>query len=753
MHLRRLVGILLATPASLILAPCSASAQQALEPEAVSEDPAVSEDQGGLGEIVVTAQRRETNLQETPISISVLSGDTLEQQRITNALDLTTVLPNVNVNTYAGLTLISVRGIGLQSNKPGDEARIAFYSDEIYIARPFAQGASFFDVDRIEVLRGPQGTLFGRNATGGAFSVVSRAPTDHVSGYLNLTAGNYDLFQAEGALSGPIASTLNGRVAFQVIDRGGFGTNVFNGQDIDDQRSAAARASLAWEPSSDFSMRLIGFYARQNDASGNSHTFATVTPGALLAGQVQGGQAIVGRSRDVASDIFTRNYIETYGLTANLRYEFNSNLSLNGIFGYQKADHEIEFDSDGTSSFLNWVFLNEFSDTYSAEVRLVGDYDWLKFTAGIYYFSEREFVENRAVLNSVLVGGAFQPVQGIWANADLGTDAWAGFVQATFEITNRLSVTAGLRYSDEQRTDRNDQRQVDFVRPFPPLAPFQNVPGFPRSADISFNSLDPRISVEYKFTPDIFAYATFTTGFKSGGFNYGNNQAPFLPETIEAYEIGLRTSFFDNRLRFNASAFQYDYTNIQTPVVFFVPVSANLILNAAGARNRGFEVEINAIPTPRLRLDFSAAYLDAKFTEFMTGDGSRPQLGVIDLRGNRLPQAPTYTINAGAEYAFPLRGGAELSLRGEFQRVGRNYQTAFNIERDSQAAYNWVNAFLRFTSADERWTASLWGRNLTNSFVKNGITLQSGLLGGGGGFAAGAIAPPRTYGLTLGYNF
>jgi iron complex outermembrane receptor protein len=288
------------------------------------------------------------------------------------------------------------------------------------------------------------------------------------------------------------------------------------------------------------------------------------------------------------------------------------------------------------------------------------------------------------------------------------------------------------------------------VRPYPPLLPIANAAGFPRNLKVGFTSVDPKVSVNYKLTDDIFAYASFTTGFKSGGFNYGSVGDPFLPENIEAYEAGLKTSWFDNRLIANFSLFRYDYSNIQTQVQFFTPVTSLVVLNAAGARNQGVEVEITAAPTRGLRLDASLSLLDAEYTEFVTGDGSRPALGLLDLKGFTIPQSPDYMINLGAAYTLPI-GDGDLTLRGEYRRTGRTYYTPFNIARDSQAPYDMANAFLTYDSV--HWTAGLWVRNLTDKFVKQGLSLGSGLLGGGGGYSTGSIAPPRTYGVTFGVKF
>jgi iron complex outermembrane recepter protein len=475
----------------------------------------------------------------------------------------------------------------------------------------------------------------------------------------------------------------------------------------------------------------------------------------LLLGQVQGGTAIIGNSRDIVSEIDPYNFSKVYGVTGNFRYDVSNEISLQAILGYQNGYHYINYDTDGTEMFDNSVFLIEDSDVYTAEFHVNGHFDRFKFTAGLYYFNEAEFVSNRAVLNAASFGRPYQPVQGVWSTADLKTQSWAAFIQASYDITDQFSITLGGRYSSEHRQDVNETRQSDFVRPYPPILAQQNAAGFPRdNVPLSFTAFDPKISLDYKITPDIFAYVSYSTAFKSGGYNYGQVQGPYFPEKIKAYEAGLKTTFFNRHARANISIFQYDYTNIQTSIQFFTPVTSLTVLNGPGARVKGIELEFTANPTSQLSLDFSGSILDSKYSkDFITGDGSRPTLGLLNLKGNTLPQSPKFSVNFGAAYTVPLGGNSgDLTFRGEYQRIGRTYHTVFNLERDSQAPYNWVNAFITYKAADH-WTASLFVRNLTNSFVKQGISLQSGILGGGGGYSLGSEAPPRTFGGSIGYKF
>jgi iron complex outermembrane receptor protein len=748
MKFTRLHAVLLAS-AALVSGPGIAHAQDQPGQGQQAEDP------DRLDEIVVTAERRETSLATTPIAVSVLGGEDLEKRQVRSVLDLATSLPSVNMSTFGGQAQISIRGLGLSVLKPGDDGRVAFYSDGIYVSRPTAQLASFFDIERVEVLRGPQGTLFGRNATGGAFSIITRKPAPDDSGYLNVTAGNYGLFETEGALNAALSDKLSARLAFKTVSRNGFGTNLATGKDIDDAHQRAVRLSTLWEPSSDLSVEIVGSHYRHKEAGSNYTAFSTVTPGAQLVGQAFGGK-ILFNSRDAYLDTEPYDSAEVTSLSGNATWKLADGFSLKLLSGYVHTNHAFVSDADQTSFNLGSSNQFERSKQFSSELQLLGELPRLHWVAGLYYFHERDYVENTAPLSKALFGtGPFalrDPTlaQGAVSFATLVTDAYAAYGQATYDITDRLSVTAGLRYSSEHRQDLNDTRQFDITRSYPPRLPLILAAGFPRNLSANFDSLDPKFSIEYKATDDIFLYASYTTAFKSGGFNWSSTQFAIQPEDITAYEGGIKTSWLDHRLTVNLSAFKYDYKDIQTTVVTFVPNTQILVLNAASAGIKGAEIELNALPAPGLRLDATFSFLDARFRKFATGDSSRPTLGVLNLSGNWLPQTPRYSLNLGIQYAAEI-GAGKLTPRIEYQAVGKTYYTPFNLENTAQKPYGITNAYISFEHGN--WTATAFVRNLTNEKVASGLFNQSGIFGGGGGYISGRLLPPRTYGLTVGYDF
>jgi iron complex outermembrane recepter protein len=645
----------------------------------------------------------------------------------------------VSVGYSTGQAQIAIRGIGFATLNPGDEGRVAYYIDGVYIARPSAQLGSFFDVDRVEVLRGPQGTLYGRNATGGAFNVFARKPTTELSGYLNVTAGNYGLISTNGAISGPLSDTLSARLAFQTTNRGGYGKNLFLDKSINDANTTSGRASLRWKPNDKFDLDLSANYHREHDRNYALLSFGPGTPGVAL------GAGAVNFSQDIAENEETYNHRHSYGVNGAGTYHLTDEVDFKTIVAYQHSWFDI-LNGEGSPQPFARSRQHETANQFSTEFQLNGNMDRLKWTVGAYYFHEKVLPENRAAVLGSAFGGPNYVTQGFALSADLTSSALAGFAQANYAITDQLSLTIGGRYSYEKKRDRNDQLAVDLGTPFPapgvpggelPIPPLS--PPFPLNQSDSFKSFTPKVTVDYKITPQTFVYATYSKGFKSGGFNYATVQQAFLPEKLTNYEVGIKSTMLDNRLRANLSGFIYDYTNIQTQVVSSNPPGV-FVQNSGRARIKGLEAEITAKPVSAIQLDLTYGLLDAKFKDFITADPARPALGPLQIGGNRVPQAPKYTLNAGAQYSYDL-GSGELTLRGEYHRQGKTYFTIFNTPTAAQRSYE---------GNDGHWSATAFVRNIGDKFAATSMFIQAA--GFGGGLSGSAIAP-RTYGATVGYKF
>ena len=711
-----------------------------------------AEEAGGdtrLEEIVITAQKRETNLQSTAMAISAISGSQLKEKQVINVEGLAESLPNVNFGQTTGNARIAIRGVGFDNITLGNEGRIAYHVDGIYISRPAAVLATFFDVERVEVLRGPQGTLYGRNATGGAINVITKAPSDDATGYLKLAAGNYNLFSTEGAIGGALSDTVSARASFQTVERDGYGDNLTTGKDVDDQSTQAARIQLRFEPNEDIDITLAGDYFTQDDNAYGFHYFGpgsladpTSTPpltGATPSGILAGG-TVPSDPRDVTGDSGPTNERDSWGVSATINAALGE-LDLTSITSFRHSDFHAVTDLDGTSALLSIYDQEEDADQWSQEIRLSGTFDSGEWMVGAYYLEE-EFSGGTRI--ALVTPGTFGPLRrGYIGVGDLDTEAYAFFASLKYDLTDKLAVRLGARYSEETK-EIAEVRRIDFATPYPPLLTVN--PEDIRKDEKTWTSTTPSISFEYQATDDLFLYATYSEGFKSGGYNLGGIQAPFAPEEIADFEAGIRADWMDGRLRTNVSAFYYDYTDLQVSKVNGPVITVE---NAATASIEGIEAEITALPTDNLRIDLNFALLDTEYDDFTSGDPSRAALGELDLSGNELTQAPEYTANLSVSYIIPSSAG-DFTVRGEGRFVDGVHLTQFNLDHTYQESYELFNAFITWDSPEEDWTATAYVRNLENKTIVNAAFIGTGLVG----FPlVGSLLPPRTYGLSVSYNF
>jgi iron complex outermembrane receptor protein len=741
------------------LAASQAYAQSSAAPAAANSNDTAYQD------IIVTAERRETRLQETPVAITVVSGEQLANKQINSVMDIGAALPSVQIGAAVGQVRIAIRGVSFTDLRAGAEGRIAFYTDGVYNGQPSAQFGSFFDIERVEVLRGPQGTLFGRNATGGAFVVTSRKPTDTLSGYLNATIGNFETRNFDGALSGPLTDTLSARLAFKTVDHGGYGRNRLLDEPINDENSQSVRLTLKWEPSDRFDATLIGHYFREDDHGSAPTQFGQAVPVTTriplppfcTPEQYTAPNCILINSRDTTAYYSSSNRRRQKGVNLILNYEINDWLSAKSILAAEYSWYELRQTNAGVPNFINRNKFSADGDQYSGEFQLLGDLGRLNFVVGAFYFDDKiSPMSLTAVPAAFYVTGApYQMVQGFHSAVTLKTKSLAFYGQATYEITDALSLTLGGRYTRERKHAVNNFSGTNFTIPWPlPFTPTGYQlnpanPGFPNGNKLSYNTFNPRVTLDFKFAPGIFAYATYSSGFKSGGFNWGQVAEPYPEEKITNYELGLKTTTFNGALIANLSAFYYDYSNIQTQVVGGVVPSVQT-RSVGKAAMKGVELEFTAKPVRQFQIDGAVSILDAKYRgDTVSNDVSRPQLGLLPLRGNWAQGAPRYTINAGAEYRFDIAPGS-LTLRGEYRRTGKVDWSIFNLDTLRTRPYEVGNAFLRFEDNDGKWTATAYVRNIGNTFAPTTLFQQSNTIGA---IITGSALEPRTYGVTLGYKF
>ena len=715
---------------------------------------------GRVSEIVVTAQRRSESLQKVPIAVTAVTGADLARSGVNNLQSATNLVPGLQLGQSLGSAQVALRGIGLENLSPGAEGSIAFHVDGVFLSRSIAALSSFYDVDQLEVLRGPQGTLYGRNATGGAINVITREPSEQTSGYVDLTGGNYGRYATDGAVSGAlIPGVLLGRLAFQTDDHDGYGRNIVTGHDVDDLNEQSVRGKLIYKPVNHLSLELSADYHREADHSGGYHFlggagFSAPDVPVEPTGLALGGE-VANNERDIANGQNPQNHVEFYGVSGKLIYDLGNNTELRSLTAYRRTTYSTQTDLDSTNLELAPTYQSEHDNQISEELQLAGKTDRLTWLTGFFYFHENDEGDLAIPFNNELVGfpAPGYQTQGYFSGGAIVTDAEALFGQATYRIFDRLRLTVGGRYSVEHKTD-HDKAAFDYLTPYDPAALLDLTT---LNRDKTFYAFTPRVALDYQITPSVLAYASWSKGFKSGTYNLGALQPAVDPEKVTAYETGVKSTLLDRRLRVNLAGFYYDYSNLQVSKV----VGQNIVLeNAASATIYGLEAEVQAQLTPQLEIDANGSWLHARFDNYVSVDAARaygdgvtidPQTNApaFNLAGNTLPQAPDFTFFVGAQYRWPTEAG-EFSLRGELSWRDRSYFTPFDLNYVSQAAYNKVNAFVNWVEPDRRWSVSVFVKNLTNKTTVSDSYVGSALVG----FPVnGYLDDPRTYGVTVGYKF
>ncbi len=653
---------------------------------------------------------------------------------------------------------MTLRGIGIESISTGTDGSIAFNTDGVYYSRTATALASFYDLERLEVLRGPQGTLYGRNATGGSVNLITAKPTPTTEGYLNLTYGNYDTVTTEGALSGPIVQDkVQGRIAFQTQRHDGYGKNIVTGNDVDNKDSKAVRGMLEFHPAERVTLLVGADYYHANDHSNVYHYFGAAAQTAagvpIVPAVIRLGGFVAADPRDIAAGRDPTSKQEFYGGLAELRYE-GDDFTIKSVTSARRSQYTVsDTDVSGGSIVLTPLRISEDAKQFSQELQLSKSSENNKFVAGAYYFRESDLGQQFVPYNGRLVGQGNVFLQGFFGGGTIKTQAGAVYAQDTYSLTPALRLTLGARYSVEKKSV-DDQSQFDLSRPFS----FDNPVLTPHHVDDkTFSAFTPKIGIDYDLAQDVMVYASYSKGFKSGTYNLGGASPPLRPEKIDAYEAGLKSTLLDRRLRANIAGFYYDYSDLQVGLVRGVLLTLE---NAATARIYGLEGEFTLRPTDGpLLLTLNASWLHARYIRYVSADNNRPNgdgvtvdttgAPAFNLAGNHLSRAPDYTVNAGVEYSWNV-GGGKLTARGEGFWSDRVYFTPFNVKGLSQGSYQLFNAFLNY-EPDARWSVRLYGKNLGNRTIRSGS--QSAAVSPLGAPIIGLLQAPRTYGVTVGYRF
>ncbi len=678
-----------------------------------------------LEEVVVTASRREASIRETPTAISAYSGDQLETQRVESFSDLATQSPNIQFSANGGNTNIAIRGIGTDLQLAGNDPGVAFHADGIYVAEPAIGMATLFDVNRVEVLRGPQGTLFGRNATGGAINIISNTPTVTPAFGFDASAGLPAGEHLAAFASGPITSdgTLLARASVQQsYQKGQVDNRSPTGPDrLNDQNDYAGRLQLEWRPTADFSARLLASY-QKSDTAGPAY-YLVGTPNTDLGLPPVLSNTFIAQPGDdeIAVTRGASNMMEK-GAALFVDWKVGGG-ALRATFSTRKSDVYRDYDNDGTAVDFTSTTINRTRDSNYAELIYTSD-DTQRFSyiLGANYFEDRD-------VQKVIV-----PVMGFPAPVILGgqveTESVAVFGHAEYRLTDAWKVFGGARYS-------SDRKRVSETNNF--------IGSLEQSDRWSKPTFE--IGTSYDLNDTTTGYVKYATGYKSGGYSAGALSPSFAPEANSMWELGLKGAYFDGNLQANLALFRMSYRNLQVNQVVGV---TSLVTNAAEATINGVEVELVQRLTPELRLEFYGGWLDARFDQFLTQDSARPGLGLLDLSGNRLPQAPKFTAGGGPVYQHDFADGGVLTLAARYDWKSRVYFSEFNIPLTSQGPAGRLSAYANYELPDGKWQVGVYGRNLTDEATFSSIVVTSAVLNS---IALGTLQAPREFGLQVRYRY
>lgn len=683
-----------------------------------------------LEEIVVTAQKRTQSLQDVPVAMTAITGDMLDDLAVDDIQDLYVQTPGLAFSRAGGEGQIYIRGVGSSAFGVTNDPSSAINLDGVYLTLANMGLTQFLDVDRIEVLRGPQGTLYGRNATAGAINIISRAPGDEVEGYAKASYGNWNRRQVEVAAGGPITDGVKARIAAKYLNDDGYTKDLEPGgsDDIDDQELAAIRGTFVFDLSEFASLKVIGDWSDFDSNNRTAKPLDDLTFAALLNPAPQDGIDVTRNNLDTFFDW------KTGGVTAELNWDISKNVTLTSISAFRTYESDFFFNTDGTEQEVTRSTFVYETDQFSQELRLASTgLDGWSWLVGGFFLDEDK---SGALGLGRATHPSFGQVSFIIPNDDTA-ESIAVFGQVTYDVSDAIILSVGGRYSDEKKTDETSVGAI--FGDFRGLAAVGTVVQFnSRSEEASYDEFTPRFGIEFRPDEDNLFYATVSKGFKSGGWNAFDNSPSFEPETLWSYEVGSKSELADGLIRFNTSAFYYDYKNLQ---VSAFKDGLTVTTNAAEATVWGLEAEVNMRASEQLSINGSAAYLDATYDEFISTFGNATG---VDLSGNRLNNAPKVSLNLNATYEVPLSNGARVDIFGQLSYQSRVFHTQNNEALIGQDGFALLDARIAYVAEDESWEVAVFGKNLTDEeYFQNTVRFTS--------LSQGNPADVNNIGSALGY--
>ena len=666
-----------------------------------------------IEEIVVTAQKREQNAQDVGIAISALTGEQMRQLGYGSAQQVTAMAPGVQTVQPNGEAnyAIAMRGVASSDFTTNVESPVAVYLDEVYISQMSGTGFMLFDMERVELLRGPQGTLYGRNATGGLAHFVTVKPSQEASGYGQFTVGRYDQIKFEGAVGGPLSDTLSARLSLSTHNNDGYVKNRLLDKRLNNADDSAVRGQLLFEPTDSFSLLLNARRSKQDIDTGFFEHVSANVEGMLTPNEVNEVLGYIDNDGDVYEGDYDKdghNKLETEGYTATLKWDAE-HFTLTSITDYSTVERDYIEDSDASPVPLFNFFLTTDAEQFSQEVRLNGQTDTMDWVAGVYYLDLSVDDSNGAETDPFIDPAGDTPaVSGLDNPYETNTESWSIFGQVERRLSDRVTGVLGLRWIRDEKDHEYFVNVVDFI---PGTVQRNGNPNIlaqiaAYSGDREDDEFSVRAAVNYDLSDDVMLYGSWNRGVKGGGYNspvfplnppldYDDATMSYDPEQLDAFEVGFKSRQLDGLMIFNGAFYYYDYKDYQA----FQIIGIDTITTNADADSYGGELELQVTPAPGVDIILGAAYNDI---EVDLGGGAPKTTSV---------QSPKWNLNGLVRYEWPVLGGA-MAAQFDFLHRSKHYFSLTGAPTVEENGYTLMNASLMYTSADGRWSLNAFVENL-----------------------------------------
>lgn len=706
---------------------------------ALADDTVASQDgeetqEGNVAPIIVTAQRREQIAQDVPISLSVFNEQVLLETNVEGLDDISQYTPNLvaSWDFNPQFTTISIRGLTSNTSNGGIDPSVGIFLDGVYLARPEMYSTELADITRVEMLRGPQGALYGKNTTVGAINIVTREPSDTFEGRLDATLGNFDQRRLRGWINLPVTDTVSALVSGFVHDRDGFTVNTVNGETLGRTESRGARGKLRFEPSASFDVTGIVEYYEDN-AGGTTGDFFILSP---LTGALGGDTTPRDYRIAVNDDEVVQR--ESFGATLTANLGVGEAITITSITAYRELDFDLVFDFDTTPTEFISSGKTETQTQFTQEVRAASSFDGpLNFVAGAFFLDAELDQLTRTTIGPALVGVEINRERPFLQN----TQSFALFGEVSYDLTDRLALAAGLRFTTEERDVVTSQSGLDI-----PNLPQENL-------NRSESDLSPTLTLTYEASDNVTLFARFARGFKSGGFNAatveGNvtdlSGTEFEEETAESFEAGIKSILAGGDLALNLTGFYTTVTDLQ---VSDFDGDQIVVRNAAEAESYGVEADFEWRPTSALQIAGSFGWNPTRYVSYPDAPGNPPippNPATRDLSGEPLSRAPEFNGSIRARQEFDLLAGGYVAV--DYVYLSEHFLGAEIDPASLQEAYGLLNARIGL-NVIEGLEVAFWGRNLTDEYYLTAVAAPFGDIG-----RIGWPGQPRTYGLDVLFSF